>query len=100
MEEWETLAETGLEVKEFGTSHWMNPNLCLPNSSGFKALPGGGCGFDGSFNAISEYGYWWTASEDGTENGWMTTMYYQNTGVSGWVNFNKWLGASIRCIKD
>jgi len=100
MEEWETLANTGLELKEAGTTHWMDPNNCYPNNSGFKALPGGGCGFDGSFNAITEYGYWWTASEDGTENAWMTIMYYQNTGLSGWVNFDKWIGASIRCIKD
>jgi len=100
LEEWETLAYTGLELKESGTTHWMNPNNCYANNSGFKALPGGGCGFDGAFNGITEYGYWWTTSEDGTENGWMTIMNYQNPGSSGSVNFDKWIGASIRCIKD
>lgn len=100
LEEWETLAYTGLELKEAGTTHWMNPNNCYSNNSGFKALPGGGCGFDGSFNGITEYGYWWTASQDGTENGWMTIMNYQNAGSSGSVNFDKWIGGSIRCIKN
>jgi len=100
MEEWATLSETGLEVKESGTSHWMSPNLCKPNASGFNALPGGGCHWDGSFNGLSEYGWWWTASEEDTERAWDTSMYYQNAGVSGWSNAEKYNGSSIRCIKD
>ena len=100
LEEWETLANTGLELKEAGTTHWMHPNNCYANNSGFKALPGGNCGFDGNFNALTEMGYWWTADEDNTENAWLSIMSNNNSGLSGWTNFDKWVGASIRCIKD
>ena len=100
IEEWVTLTETGLELKESGTTHWKSPNVCLPNSSGFTALPGGGCGYDGNFNGITEYGYWWTADEENTENGWAWIISYEYAVSIGYINYNKWMGASIRCIKD
>jgi uncharacterized protein (TIGR02145 family) len=100
MEEWQVLASTGKGLKEPGTAHWMRPNSCAPNSSGFDALPGGNCGFDGNFNGISELGYWWTSDAENTENAWVSMMYNVNAGLSGWVDTNKWVGASVRCIKD
>jgi uncharacterized protein (TIGR02145 family) len=100
VDEWEILAGTGFELKESGTTHWMSPNLCLPESSGFKALPGGDCGFDGNFNALTEMGFWWTADMDNTENAWLSIMSNNNAGLSGWVNMDKFIGASVRCIKN
>jgi len=100
MNEWETLAAAGLELKEAGTIHWMSPNVCSPNSSGFEALPGGNCGFNGNFNALTEIGYWWTANEDDTENAWLSIMSNHNPGLSGWLNMYKWGGSSVRCIQD
>ncbi len=100
MDEWETLAATGLELKETGTEHWKSPNVCEPNSSGFEALPGGNCGFDGNFNALNETGYLWTADEEDDENAWVTLIDHYNSGLSGWGNMNKCAGCSIRCIKD
>lgn len=100
IDEWTTLSLTGLELKESGTSHWMSPNDCLTISSGFNALPGGNCGFDGSFNALTEYAYYWSADEENLVNAWLIILTHQNTGMSGYVNFEKWVGASVRCIKD
>lgn len=100
IEEWSTLAENGLELKESGTTHWKSPNVCLPNSSGFTALPGGACGFDGTFSGITEYGHWWTADEENTENGWTWIISYEYAVSLGYGNDPKWIGASIRCIKD
>ena len=99
-DEWETLAGAGQGLKETGTAHWESPNTCAPNTSGFTALPGGNCGYDGSFNALGEYGYWWTADEENAENAWLSIMFHSNPGLSGWINADKWVGSSIRCIKD
>ena len=98
LDEWETLAGTGLEVKETGTAHWAAPNFCSPNSSGFEALPGGNCGFDGNFNAITVAGYWWTANEDNIEISWMYMISRSNSGI--FSSMDKWAGCSIRCIQD
>lgn len=98
--EWETLASTGMELKELGTTHWISPNNCYPNNSGFTGLPGGNCGFDGDFNGLTEDGYWWTADEENNENAWISMMSHINLGLSGWVDGDKWIGTSIRCIKD
>ena len=100
MNEWETLAAAGLELKETGTTHWMSPNTCGPNSSGFEALPGGNCGYNGNFNALTEAGYWWSANEDDSENAWLSIMSNHNPGLSGWLNMYKWGGSSVRCIQD
>ncbi len=44
-----------------------NPNTDATNSSGFQALPGGNRSyFRGTFNAIGDYGEWWSSTEDGT----------------------------------
>ncbi|MEA1898418.1 MAG: FISUMP domain-containing protein [Bacteroidota bacterium] len=98
MDEWETLADTGLELKESGTTHWASPNFCRPNSSGFEALPGGNCGFDGEFNAITLAGYWWTADEEDAEIAWMFMISRSSSGFLS--SMYKWAGLSIRCIKD
>lgn len=100
MDEWETLAGTGLELKEAGTAHWATPNMCSPNPSGFEALPGGNCGFDGEFNAITMAGYWWAANEDNVEIeiSWIYMISRSNSGFLS--STHKWAGLNIRCIKD
>lgn len=100
MEDWETLAYTGLELKEEGTLHWISPNNCYSENSGFTALPGGNCNYDGYFMEQTLMGFWWTADEENTENAWCSIMTNYNYGLSGWVNADKWVGASVRCIQD
>lgn len=98
--EWEALSTSNMELKEEGTSHWFDPNNCLATFSGLNVLPGGNAGFDGSYNTMGGNGYYWTATEEDLETSWMSFFSYMHTGQSGWINMNKWIGASVRCVKD
>jgi hypothetical protein len=55
---------------------------------------------DGNFIALTEMGSWWTADMDNTENAWLIIMSNNNAGLSGWVNMDKFIGASVRCTKN
>lgn len=98
--EWETLEATGLELKEQGTSHWLTPNNCRAQFSGFDGLPGGVVGYEGNFNSMGENGWWWTSSEADVNNAWASIMTNNNTGLTGWITGDKWSGVSVRCIED
>ena len=69
------------------------------NTSGIAGLPGGNRLSDGAFNYISEYGSWWSSTEDGTNNAWYRGLYYGNGKVNRF-SFYKNCGFSVRCIKD
>ena len=69
------------------------------NSCGFNALPGSGCNYDGSFDGITEAGYFWSSSEDDTSNSWNRNLLSSNTKVKRNSN-DKNNGFSVRCIKD
>jgi uncharacterized protein (TIGR02145 family) len=104
--EWTTLTNylgsaefAGLALKETGTVHWMAPNTGVTNSSGFTALPGGRRNTEGSFELITNGGYWWTSTEYSTTDAWKYSMYYNNGGVDRYFE-NKSYGFSVRCLKD
>jgi len=59
--------ESGGEMKEIGTTHWVAPNTNATNSSGFSALPGGyreengrykNIGYEADFWSITSGSYW------------------------------------------
>ena len=54
-----TASNAGGTLKEEGTAHWDNPNTGATNSTLFTALPGGRRKDDGTFEKITEEGYWW-----------------------------------------
>jgi uncharacterized protein (TIGR02145 family) len=87
----------GGKMKETGTSHWNNPNADATNSSGFTGLPGGLRAGDGSFQGMSDIGFWWSLREDGfTESRGLLTF----TGDSV-VNYGYYVdGYSVRCVRD
>ena len=68
-------SEAGTKMKS--TSGWVE-NGNGTNSSGFSGLPGGYRYYDGTFDDIGDYGYWWSSTEDGTTvpgtAAWITTM--------------------------
>jgi uncharacterized protein (TIGR02145 family) len=94
----------GGKLKETGTSHWIYPNPAT-NESGFTALPGGcraNVGSDVGFIRINSWGEWYTSTE--YSNGTVgerniryvnSSIYKDNQNIS-----NKWLGLSVRCVKD
>jgi uncharacterized protein (TIGR02145 family) len=69
------------------------------NATGFTALPGGYRWYSGSFYNSGNYGYWWSATEDGTTNALTRRLYY-NTSYSANYSDSRKSGFSSRCLKD
>jgi uncharacterized protein (TIGR02145 family) len=83
------------------TSGW-NSSGNGSNTSGFNGLPGG-CNLDGisgftGFNNVGSSGYWWSASEYGS-NSWFRELYFSLGQVHRTTN-NRNLGFSARCVRD
>jgi uncharacterized protein (TIGR02145 family) len=105
-DEWTTLTTflggenvAGNKLRETGTTHWASPNSGATNSSGFSALPGGFCRYDGVFNNIRKHGYWWSVTEFSS-----IEVYYRDL-ASNYIYVNrssssKNSGFSVRCLKD
>ncbi len=68
------------------------------NKSGFSAVPGGFRNVDGTFWNNSNEGFWWL-SINGSSNNWFKTLCSVPIHRY-WLEINKNLGFSIRCIKD
>jgi uncharacterized protein (TIGR02145 family) len=81
------------------TTDWKAPNADASNSSGFSGLPGGNRNFNGAFNFIGEYGYWWSSTEGGTNNAWNRHLHYKSGDVDG-SDDGKRRGFSVRCLRD
>src|SRR5574344_879069 len=92
-------SDAGGKLKETGTTHWNSPNTGATNETGFTALPGGGRSNKGAFDYIGSYGYWWSATESGTNGAWLRGMGYNGGSVGRGYN-GKELGFSVRCLKD
>jgi uncharacterized protein (TIGR02145 family) len=93
------LTVAGGKLKEAGTIHWQAPNSTAANSFGFTALPGGYRYYNGAFNTIKRYGYWWTATESTSSNGYARDIYYAYSNLDR-ISSDKRSGASVRCVKD
>ncbi len=81
---------------------WTDGNLDQSadfGTSGFSALPSGyRSDYDGSFGGLGGNGYWWSATESGS-NANYRNLYYNNTGVNS-TNGIKSDGFSVRCVRD
>jgi len=79
---------------------WVSPNISASNSSGFKALPGGGRrDTDGVFGDIGLNGIWWTSTKRENENAWIRLLN-ANVGEIIQNGLNQSFGCSVRCVKD
>ena len=67
------------------------------NSSGWSGLPGG-YGDSGGFGSNGYYGYWWSASEYGS-NSWAREMDDSHDVVLRYPDFRD-SGFSARCVRD
>lgn len=89
----------GGKLKETGTTHWTSPNTGATNQYGFTGLPGGDRNTGETFLDIGNFGIWWSATENNTENAFY--MYLQNNSSDAGRHSNlKELGLSVRCIRD
>lgn len=93
------VVSAGGKLKETGTEHWNSPNTGATNETGFTARPGSYRNNIGATFDPGVYGYWWTSTENSTENSWYKSMSFNSTTVSGYHSIKE-LGRYIRCIKD
>jgi uncharacterized protein (TIGR02145 family) len=66
---------------------------------GFSALPGGYGNSDGDFYGVGNYGYWWSASEYGSNNAYYRRMDY-NYEDAYYSDYGKYYLQSVRCVQD
>ncbi len=109
--EWTTLTNylggesvAGGKLKEAGTLNWQTPNTAATNSTGFSALPGG-CRNDYAVGAIYMltsvgHGYWWTSSQSSATTAWNISMHFDISDVGRDNGMSKFVGCSVRCVKD
>lgn len=86
----------GLKLKS--VSGWR-AGLAGTDNYGFKGLPGGYRGYNGTFFAMSENGHWWTTSDQITGTATVYSMDYRNSKVLMGANDKK-TGYSIRLVRD
>ncbi len=102
--EWKTLINylggeeiAGAKLKSI--YYWNSPNTDADNSSGFTALPGGFRYSGGGSENIGSYGDWWSATEASDATACFFEMYCDNSTIyNGYIY--KYIGFSVRCIKD
>jgi uncharacterized protein (TIGR02145 family) len=69
------------------------------NESGFSGLPGGGRYGNGTYDAIGNFGNWWSSTEYSSANAGGRYLFYYY-GFSYRLNFLKREGFSVRCLRD
>ena len=77
---------------------WDPPNTGATDRSGFSALPGGQRGQTGSFHYIGKFGFWWSATDQGSHV-LCRGMRCDNAHVFR-TNESKNKGLSVRCVRD
>lgn len=77
---------------------WRDLNKGASNSSGFSGLPGGFRYLDGSFNALGDYGGWWSATAKDSTDAWEYSLGAEDARVDRFPS-RKTQGFSVRCIK-
>ena len=72
--------------------------LLRDGGSGFNALLGGSRESDGAYTRMEEHGFYWTASEDGTDAAWFYN-FGRGAELLNRHSGGKSMGMSVRCIK-
>lgn len=103
--EWTTLIDylggssvAGGALKEAGREHWINNDLGATNSSGFTSLPGGFRSATG-FHGLYTNGVYWTSKDWTRTRGLSYQTINSRIDVIG-AQSEKFMGYSVRCIKD
>lgn len=87
------------KLRETGNSHWPDPNAGATNESGFTALPGGGCDFNGAYYDLGLNGHWWSSTEFVSGGAWSWYIGNDSSGVNHQGRYEQ-DGFSVRCIKN
>ena len=108
--EWETLRDflggesiAGSKMKETGTTHWVETNGDVDNSSGFTGLGSGFRGNPSGFNQLGLAGCFWSSTPFGIvgtfPRGYRFRLASDNNMLASSVAVAN-TGNAIRCIKD
>ena len=104
--EWSVLEEylggaerAGGKMKEVGSLDWVNPNTSATNESLLSALPSGYRLYNGNYAYMGNYGFYWTATENGTSHAYFRYLYNETSRIIK-NSIYKSSGFSIRCLKD
>jgi len=89
----------GGHLKEAGTDHWNTTSEADDNKTGFTALPGGSRQADGTFEALGEWGNWWSTSESSETNALYVYLFRASTTMGKFDTY-KDNGFSVRCLKN
>ena len=87
------------------TIHWYSSSydcavgndLSTNNVTGFSALPASY--YNGFYDYFGNEANFWSATEDNDYLAYSRLLYYNSANVSGY-NPNKFLGLSVRCVRD
>lgn len=66
---------------------------------GFTALPGGNRSGNGTYQNISDFGHWWTATNDTNYSALRWRMGYNYPSMGG-TDSNMGFGFSVRCLRN
>ena len=82
------------------TEGWIN-NGNGSDAYFFSALPAGHRDNDGDFYYEGYYAYFWSSTEDNSLSAYYVYLYYDSDGADADLDDNyKYLGFSVRCLKD
>ncbi len=84
----------GNKLKATDITHWASPNTGSTNESGFTALPGG-IRFNGRFNNIGMYGFWWSST--GTYSGYIRFLTFDSPNITRSTQDMR-TGLSVHCV--
>ena len=85
--------------KKLKSKNGWNENGNGTDDYKFSALPGGTRNTDGGFYMAGNHGFWWTATEDGSDNAYRRDIGYVLDNVYE-VSNDRGFGFSVRCVKD
>jgi uncharacterized protein (TIGR02145 family) len=106
--EWDTLEEflgryyiAGGKMKEAGFTHWVSPNTGATNSSGFTAIASGVNDYKNATpgSGLYTHHYIWASTESDAEYARRRGIFYFSARSYPYFDL-KWLGFSVRCVKD
>lgn len=94
-----TASNAGGKLKEIGLAHWDTPNTGAVDSVGFSAVGGGFR--EGSFYGLKAYGKWWTSGAGYNAGEGLDYTVAYNSVICDNENIQpKYVGLSVRCVKD
>lgn len=89
----------GGKMKETGTTHWNSPNTSATNSNGFTALPGGYRNYNGAFEYMGFYAYWWSSTEFSSTHAYDRHLFFNSANIYRTTNVYNF-GFSVRCVMN